>query len=171
MRVVFDWAEIISNEISYHLSNFMKTKRFFMTSYLVFSLVYCNVFEGLPPRGDIDIDNDPFSSGTLYYGDIRHHFIYVKCKMNLLGNSDIFLLERRPMRLTEVVLNFLDGKGIHVYDEESTHIRLFIFEGKPFLLPHFVCDKYFVAEVYRQYKSWSSFFNKKRNCQFISFPF
>jgi hypothetical protein len=29
-----------------------------MTSYLVFALVYCNVFEGLTPRDNVDIDND-----------------------------------------------------------------------------------------------------------------
>jgi hypothetical protein len=49
------------------------------------------------------------------------------------------LIVTQPMRFTEVVLNFLDEKGIHVYDEESTHITLFGFEGKHFLLSGFVC--------------------------------
>jgi hypothetical protein len=81
------------------------------------------------------------------------------------------LIRTQPMRLTEAALNFLDGKGIHVYDEESTYIKLFIFEGNPILLPHFVCVGYFVVEVCKQYKSRSSFFDKKKKRQFILFPF
>jgi hypothetical protein len=72
------------------------------------------------------------------------------------------LVGTQPLRITQEALNFLKGKGIYVYEEESTYIRLYGFEGKPFLLPNFVCDRYFFVEVCRQYKSWSSFFDKKR---------
>jgi hypothetical protein len=48
---------------------------------------------------------------------------------------------------------------------------LYVFEGKPLLLPNFVCDQYFVAKVSKQYRTWSSFFEKKRKRQFISLPF
>jgi hypothetical protein len=75
------------------------------------------------------------------------------------------------MRLTNVAFNFLKGKGIHVYEEEFTYIKLCEFEGNHFLLSHFVCYRYFLVEVCRQYKTWSSFFDKKRKCQFISLPF
>lgn len=34
----FDWA--ISNEISHQLSNYQQTKRFFMTAYLVYAIIY-----------------------------------------------------------------------------------------------------------------------------------
>jgi hypothetical protein len=44
---IFDWAKIISGEISSQLSNFEKNKRFYMSSYLIFSITYCHVFKGL----------------------------------------------------------------------------------------------------------------------------
>jgi hypothetical protein len=75
------------------------------------------------------------------------------------------------MIITQEALNFLKGKSIYVYGEESTYIRLYVFEGKMFLLPNFMCDRHFFAKVCRQYKSWSSFFDKRRKQQFISLLF
>jgi hypothetical protein len=46
-QAIFDWAKIISGEISSQLSNFKKNKRFYMSSYLIFSITYCHVFKGL----------------------------------------------------------------------------------------------------------------------------
>jgi hypothetical protein len=48
---------------------------------------------------------------------------------------------------------------------------LYGFEGRPFLLPTFICDQYFVDEVYKQYKNGPPFLIKKRKRQFISMPF
>jgi hypothetical protein len=58
-EVIFEWTEMISNDISYQISNYTKIERFFMTSYLVLVVTYCNVFEGLPSRGNVDVENDP----------------------------------------------------------------------------------------------------------------
>jgi hypothetical protein len=69
-EVIFDWAKIISNEISYQLSNYMKIERFFMTSYLVLVITYCNVFEGLPSKGNVDVENDP---AQLWYPVLWKH--------------------------------------------------------------------------------------------------
>jgi len=46
-KVIFDWSEIISFEISFQLSNFRKNKKLFMFGYLIFAIAYCHVFEGL----------------------------------------------------------------------------------------------------------------------------
>jgi len=48
---------------------------------------------------------------------------------------------------------------------------LYGYDGSPFLLPTFVCDRYLVAEVYGKYKAWSILFERNRKRQFISFPF
>jgi hypothetical protein len=128
MKVVFDWDEIISNEISYHLSNYMKTKRFFMTSYLLFYLGYCNVFEGLPPKGNVDIDNDldKFWYPVLWRYKVPFHLCQVQDKF--VKEIRHILIGTQPIRLTKAALNFLKGKGIYIYEEESTYIKLYGFK-------------------------------------------
>jgi hypothetical protein len=46
-KEIFDWEKIISQEISFQLSNFKKNKKFYMSSYLIFAITYCHVFKGL----------------------------------------------------------------------------------------------------------------------------
>lgn len=53
---VFDWGELISNELSHQLSNFQKTKRIFMASYLIYALISCNTFSNLSPKADVDMN-------------------------------------------------------------------------------------------------------------------
>jgi hypothetical protein len=58
-----------------------------------------------------------------------------------------------------------------VHEEDHTYIKLYGYEGSPFLFPTFVCDFYFVVEVHRKYKTWSILFDKKRKRKFVSLPF
>jgi len=69
-EVIFDWDEIISNEIFYKLSNYLNIERFCMTSYLVLVVAYCNVFEGLPSMGNVDVENN---SSHLWYPVLWKH--------------------------------------------------------------------------------------------------
>jgi hypothetical protein len=41
-KAIFDWLKIISSEISFQLSNFRRDKKFYMSTYLIFSIVYCS---------------------------------------------------------------------------------------------------------------------------------
>jgi hypothetical protein len=160
-----------SNEISHQLSNFIQTKRFFMTSYLVFSLVYCNTFEGMPPRGNVNFNEDPTQ---FWYPMLWRHkapFHFYEIQDSFVREFRCMLTGMEPDKLTEAVVNFLVGKGVYIFEEKFTYIRLFGFEGKPFLLPCFVCDIFFIYELCRQYKVWSTFFDKKRKKQFIPMPF
>jgi len=56
---LFHWAKLISNEIFFQLDNYVKTHRFFMAAYLVLAVSYCNVFEGLSLRSNLDVENEP----------------------------------------------------------------------------------------------------------------
>jgi hypothetical protein len=88
--------------------------------------------------------------GTPHYGSTRHHFIFTKSKIPLSRNAKVYsLIGIEPARVTKVTMDFLMGKGVCVLDEQFTYIRLFGFEGKPLLLPHFVCDIFFVYELCR----------------------
>jgi hypothetical protein len=46
-QAIFDRGKIISTEIYSQLSNFKDTKKFYMASYLIFSITYCHIFKGL----------------------------------------------------------------------------------------------------------------------------
>jgi hypothetical protein len=52
-----------------------------------------------------------------------------------------------PNSITEVALYFLKGKGVCAFEEVSTYIMFFDFEGKTLVLPKFVCDKFLVYEL------------------------
>jgi len=45
---LFDWEQVISKDISHQLSNFIQSKRFYVTYYLVLSLSYSKTFKGMP---------------------------------------------------------------------------------------------------------------------------
>jgi hypothetical protein len=79
-----------------------------------------------------------------------------------------------PYVIIEAGAKFIVGKGLYIFEESFTYMRLFCIEGKPFLLPCFVCDIYifylFIFEPYRQYKECSTFFYKRRKQYFIPMP-
>jgi hypothetical protein len=96
--------------------------------------------------------------------------------IDLFNNNSIitiiyFTVTIFQQRITQEVEDFLKGKGICMHEEDHSYIRLYGYEGSPFLLPTFFCDRYFVVELCRQYKTWSTIFYKKRKSQSISLPF
>jgi hypothetical protein len=44
-KEIFDWVELVSTKISHQLLEFQKTKRFYMASYLIFSLLFYKTFK------------------------------------------------------------------------------------------------------------------------------
>jgi hypothetical protein len=70
-------------------------------------------------------------------------------------------------RLLLETASFLSEKGVFEELEKISFLRLYGFQGKPFLLPFYISDRIFIIEVCRQYKYWTHFFNEKRKNQFI----
>jgi hypothetical protein len=60
-NVVFDWAKIISNEISSQLLNFKNEKNLYMASYLIFSITYYHIFKGLSIGKRVNSKVDPMT--------------------------------------------------------------------------------------------------------------
>jgi hypothetical protein len=44
-KTKFDWVNIISSELSFQLTNLKNNKRFYMSLYFIFSIIYCHVFK------------------------------------------------------------------------------------------------------------------------------
>jgi hypothetical protein len=76
---IFDWSKIISSEISFQLSNFKKDKKFYMSAYLVFAIVYCHVFQGLHLSRQVDSKTNPVHTWypSLWKQKVMYHFYEV----------------------------------------------------------------------------------------------
>jgi hypothetical protein len=53
-KTIIDWGYVISNEISFQLNNLKKARKFYMNSYLIFSIAYGHVFEDLRREKCVD---------------------------------------------------------------------------------------------------------------------
>jgi len=69
-NTIIDWGHIISSEVSFQLSNLKKTCKFCMTSYLIFVIAYCHVFEDLPRARSIDFKMEPVYA---WYSSLWRH--------------------------------------------------------------------------------------------------
>jgi len=47
-NAMFYWARIVSNKLSFQLGNFRKNKKFYMSSYLSFTIAYYYIFKKFP---------------------------------------------------------------------------------------------------------------------------
>jgi hypothetical protein len=116
VRINFDWAEIISNEVSHHLFMYEQTKRFFMTSYLVYAIVYCHLFEGLTPRKDVNYEEDLVQIGTMSSGDTRHPSTFTRSRTLFLEDAD-------PLSLGEVSTSLQMLLGTSLWEKVSITLR------------------------------------------------
>jgi hypothetical protein len=108
-----------------------------MLSYLVLAVVYCNVFEGLPLRNNLDVENELVQFQHLVLWKHKAPFQLCLISYEFLKKFINILTGATPAKITQEAKDFLKGKGIYVFEEDSTYIRLYGFEGRPFLLPTF----------------------------------
>jgi hypothetical protein len=79
-NTMFDWERIISSELSFQLGNFRKNKKFYMSSYLIFTITYCHVFKGFPLAKQVNCKLDLVQMWypTLWKQKATYHFYEVK---------------------------------------------------------------------------------------------
>jgi hypothetical protein len=123
-----------------------------MTSYLCYVISYCNIFEDFPRERNVDFKMEPTS---VWYLDLWRH----KSQYNFYAIENGFMFSFKKMihcpaasRLSLEASSFLTEKGIFETLEDFGLLRLFGFQGKPFLLPFYVSDRLFVIEVCGEYK-------------------
>jgi hypothetical protein len=63
-NTIFDGEKIISNEITAQLTNFKTKNKFYMSSYLIFSITYLHAFNGLNIARRINTKVNPV---TMWY--------------------------------------------------------------------------------------------------------
>jgi hypothetical protein len=78
-NAIFDWEKIISNEVSAQLVNFKSEKKFYMASYLIFSITYCHIFKSLSIGKRVNCKVDPVTMWyqALWRQKVIHYFYEV----------------------------------------------------------------------------------------------
>jgi hypothetical protein len=132
-----------------------------MTSYLCYVISYCNIFEDFPRERNVDFKMEPT---FVWYLDLWRH----KSQYNFYAIENGFMFSFKKMihgpaasRLSLEASSFLTEKGIFETLEDFGLLRLFGFQGKPFLLPFYVSDRLFVIEVCESINNGHTFSTKK----------
>jgi hypothetical protein len=97
---MFDWEKVISNELCFQLSNYFSTQIFFMVTYLVFTIVFCNFFDSLPVKESVNIDNEPVQ---FWYPMLYKHkalFIFFIFQDKFVREFRHILVGADPKRIT-----------------------------------------------------------------------
>lgn len=149
MGLDFNWAQIISNDIPHQLENYQQTNKFFMTSYLVYTIIYICIFEELLVRRDIDTLEEPMQFWYRMLWKHKAPFYIYHIQDSFLGCCREILTRTVLDRFTQEARDFLEGKGILYLKEEHSFIRLFSYEHSPIILPKFVTDRLLILEVCR----------------------
>jgi hypothetical protein len=108
---MFDWVELISDALCSQLANYLIVQSFYMAAYLVFVIAYCNVFDSLPIKANVDIHNEPvqFLHPVLSKRKERYGFCIVQD--NFVKQFRYILVGKEPKRITREAEQFLSGKA------------------------------------------------------------
>jgi hypothetical protein len=161
-HAIFYWGKLISNEIYSQLSHYKKYRKFFMASYLIFSIVHCFQFPNLTISKRVNCEKNLIPFGIMHCGGIKPLCFSMKFIMILFQSSKIFLMGEKTPRIYVQATKFLEKKGTIEKMENHNIIRIFCSKENPYFLPYYVPEKLFITEVVRQYNLWLHFFHEKR---------
>ena len=112
-----------------------------MTSYLIFSIAYCHVFEDLLRERSVEFKVDLVFS---WYPSLWRHkaqYYFYPVHNNFTSKFKKLIFCPITSRLSLETATFLSEKGIFETIEYFSFIRIYGFQGKPSLLPFYVFDK------------------------------
>jgi hypothetical protein len=110
-KSIIDWGYLISSEVSFQLSNLKKTRKFYMTSYLIFAIAYGHVFEDFPREKHVDFKLEPIYAwySVLYRHKAQYNFYPVH--NNFISEFKKLIFGHNTSRLSLEATTFLSGKG------------------------------------------------------------
>jgi len=159
---IFYWSKIIATEISLQLSNFRKDKKFYMPAYLIFTIVYYHVFEGLHLSKKINYKIDLIHTWyhALWKQKSNVPFLWSLWFISIFFQKVMFGNNTSRLSLEETT--FLDKRGNFEKNEHYSIIRVYCSREAPFYLRFYILDKIFMIEVCRQYRFWDNFFYERK---------
>jgi hypothetical protein len=98
-----------------------------MSSYLIFTIAYCHIFEDLPRARSVDFGKDPvqFWYPTLWKQKAPYNFYEVQNAF--LSTFKKLVYGPTTSRLSIEVVSFLEGKGVFGTLDDFNFIRLYNF--------------------------------------------
>jgi hypothetical protein len=111
-KAIIDRGYLILSEVSFQLGDLKKTRKLYMTSYLIFSIAYSHVFEYFLREMNIDFNMEPVYAwySTLYRHKAQYSFYPDHNNFILEFNKLIFGLSMPILSLEAIA--FLSGKCI-----------------------------------------------------------
>ena len=117
----FDWAQIISNEIAHQLSNYQQTNEFFMTTCLVYVVVYNFILKELTVKRDIDISQEPKQFWYLMLWKLKAPFHIYQIHDLFMERCRAIFTREVSDRVTQEAKDFLEEK-VYCFLKKKTHI-------------------------------------------------
>jgi hypothetical protein len=146
-NTIFNWPRLfqVSYLFSWEISKIIK--KFYMSSYLIFTVTYSHIFNGLPLAKKVNCKFDPMQmwypvlwkqKGAYHFYEVHNAFISSFKRLIHGPNTS---------RLSLEVASFLDRKGSFEAMENFSVIRLYYSHEKPSYLPYYVSNKIFIVEI------------------------
>jgi hypothetical protein len=169
-KYIFNWGKLISIELCSQLSRFKESNQFYMSSYLIFAIVYCCLFPKLSLSNKISYGFDPV---TFWYEALWRHKAS-HCFYDVFnGFVSIFkdlLLGKDAPQMSGQATNFLNRKGTVEQEENHSVLMVFVSKENSSFLPCHITDKMFAGKIARKYNHCLHFFHDKKKKQFIPLP-
>jgi hypothetical protein len=112
-KASIDWGYLVSSESSFQLNNLKKTQKFYMTSYLIFSITCGHVFEDLPRVKHVDFKLEPVYAWYLVLYIHKAQYNFYSVHKNFISEFKKLIFGNNTSRLSLEVATFLSGKGAY----------------------------------------------------------
>jgi hypothetical protein len=139
-----------------------------MVAYLVFKIVFYDLFESLPIKEIFNIHNQPVQFWNIVICKHKQPFILFIIQYKYFREFGNILVGEDPKRITKEAEYFLKGKGICIQEKNHNYILLYGCLENPLVLCIYICVRYFFVAVCHQYKAQRILFDVKRKKQFIT---
>jgi hypothetical protein len=149
-QAIFYWGKLISIEICSQLSRFKEEKKFYMSSYLVFTIAHCFLFPKLSVSKKVNYEFDPV---TFWYQALWRHkasHCFYEVFNDFVSVFKDLLLGKDDPRMSNQETNFLDRKGTLEKMENYSVIMIFGSKENPAFLPCHIKDIMFVTKLARK---------------------
>jgi hypothetical protein len=138
-------GKLISIEITSQLSHYKNDRKFFMASYMIFSIVHCCQFQNLTISERVNCEIDPFN---FWYQALWRHktpLFFYEVYNNFVSIFKRLLLGKNTSRISDQATIFLEKKVTIEQMENHSVIRIFCLKENPSFLPYHVSDKLFIT--------------------------
>jgi hypothetical protein len=124
-KTIFDWAKIISCELSFQLENFRKSKKFHMSSYLIFVIKFCHDFKRMHLAKQVRWKIDLVQTWYLALWKKKDMYHFYEVHNSFVSSFKKLIFGPKTLRLSLEATTFLDKRGKFEVLEHFIIIRIY----------------------------------------------